>query len=204
MRLGDYQAVSGGIKYFTVGEVSDNSITVKPYEFAVDVAYSRMLSEKFSAAVALRYMYSDLSGHYKDNVTAGSAFAADVSMYWNDYVTFGNRECNLAWGLNVSNIGSKINFGSDYSYFLPTNLRMGLNLTLPVNEYNRFAISAEANKLLVPATANVGSKVNSKRCNGAWEQNTPTTTSLPCAEATTTKAPCKATANTSPSAPVSK
>lgn len=151
MRLGDYQAVSGGIKYFTVGEVSDNSITVKPYEFAVDVAYSRMLSEKFSAAVALRYMYSDLSGHYKDNVTAGSAFAADVSMYWNDYVTFGNRECNLAWGLNVSNIGSKINFGSDYSYFLPTNLRMGLNLTLPVNEYNRFAISAEANKLLVPS-----------------------------------------------------
>lgn len=152
-RLGDYQAVSGSIKYFTVGDVPvrEGNFTVKPYEFSVDVAYSRMLSERFSAAVALRYMYSDLSGHYNDNVTAGSAVAADIAMYWNNYVMIGSRECNWAWGLNISNIGSKINFGSDYSFYIPTNLRLGTNLTLPVNEFNRFAISAEVNKLLVPS-----------------------------------------------------
>ena len=53
--------------------------------------------------------------------------------------------------MNVSNIGSKINFGSEYSYFIPTNLRLGANLLIPVNEFNRFSITADANKLLVPS-----------------------------------------------------
>ena len=152
-RLGDYQALSGSIKYFTVGEVplQNNSGSIRPYEFAVDLAYSRMLSERFSAAVAMRYMYSDLTGHYSNEVTPGSAFAADVAMYWNNYVNIGSRECNLALGLNVSNIGSKINFGSEYSYFIPTNLRLGANLLIPVNEFNRFSIMADVNKLLVPS-----------------------------------------------------
>lgn len=152
-RLGDYQALSGSIKYFTVGEVplQNNGGSIRPYEFAVDLAYSRMLSERFSAAVAMRYMYSDLTGHYSNEVTPGSAFAADVAMYWNNYVNIGSRECNLALGLNVSNIGSKINFGSEYSYFIPTNLRLGANLLIPVNEFNRFSIMADVNKLLVPS-----------------------------------------------------
>lgn len=152
-RLGDYQALSASVRYFTLGDVyvGDSEQIVNPYEFGIDVAYSRMLSEQFSASVALRYMYSDLSGHYSDDVTAGSAFAADVAMYWNKYLFLGQRECNLAWGLNISNIGSKINYGSDYSYFIPTNLRFGLNLSVPLNEYNRFSVSAEANKLLVPS-----------------------------------------------------
>lgn len=152
-RLGDYQALSASCRYFTLGDVyvGDTEMIVNPYEFGLDVAYSRMLSEQFSASVGLRYMYSDLSGHYDDNTTPGSAFAADISMYWNKYMFLGQRECNFAWGLNISNIGSKINYGSDYSYFIPTNLRFGVNLSVPLNEYNRFSISAEANKLLVPS-----------------------------------------------------
>ncbi|MBQ0157546.1 MAG: type IX secretion system outer membrane channel protein PorV [Bacteroidales bacterium] len=153
-RIGDYQALSASLRYFTLGDVfvSDGSdITVKPYELGVDVAYSRMLSENFSAAVALRYIYSDLSGHYYDDVTAGSAFAADIAMYYNKYVMMGSRECQFALGLNISNIGSKINYSGDYSYFLPTNLRLGLSYTIPMNEFNRISFSAEANKLLVPS-----------------------------------------------------
>lgn len=155
VRLGDYQAVSGSIRYFSLGDVQATGggadMTVKPYEMAVDVAYSRMLSEKFSAAVALRYMYSDLSGHYSDDVTPGSAFAADIACYYNNYVMMGSRECLLAFGVNISNIGTKINFGGDYSYFIPTNLRLGLGYTIPLNEFNRFSIYADANKLLVPS-----------------------------------------------------
>lgn len=151
VRIGDYQAVSGSLRYFTLGDVSAGTMTVKPYEFAVDVAYSRMLSEKFSAAVALRYMYSDLSGHYSDEVTAGSAFAADIACYYNNYVMMGSRECQLAFGLNISNIGSKINYGEDYSYFIPTNLRLGMSYLIPLNEYNRISFNAEINKLLVPS-----------------------------------------------------
>lgn len=154
VRLGEYQALSASIRYFTLGDVmvqGDESMTVKPYEMSFDVAYSRMLSENFSAAVALRYMYSDLSGHYDDNVKAGSAFAADIAAYWNKYIMLGNRESQLAIGLNISNIGSKINYGGDYSYFIPTNLRLGASLMVPINDYNRISIAADVNKLLVPA-----------------------------------------------------
>lgn len=152
-RIGDYQAISTSVRYFSLGSVStsDDMMTIKPYELGVDVAYSRMLSETFSAAVALRYMYSDMSGHYDDQVTAGSAFAADIACYYNNYVMMGNRECQIAFGVNISNIGSKINYGEDYSYFIPTNLRVGLNYMIPLNEFNRISFSADANKLLVPS-----------------------------------------------------
>lgn len=151
VRIGDYQAVSASVNYFTLGEVQATDMIVKPYEFSVDVAYSRMLSERFSAAVALRYMYSDLSGHYDDNTTAGSAFAADIACYYNKYVMMGNRECLFAFGVDISNIGSKINYGEDYSYFIPTNLRIGLGYTMPLNEYNKISFYADVNKLLVPS-----------------------------------------------------
>ncbi len=152
-RLGDYQALSASVRYFSLGSVqtSDAAMTVKPYEMAFDVAYSRMLSERFSAAVALRYMYSDMSGHYDDQMTAGSAFAADIACYYNNYVMMGSRECQIAFGVNISNIGSKINYGEDYSYFIPTNLRIGLNYMIPLNEYNRISFCADINKLLVPS-----------------------------------------------------
>ena len=153
VRLGDYQAISASLRYFTMGEVmtDDANMTVKPYEMAVDVAYSRMLSEKFSAAVALRYIYSDISGHYDDNTSAGSAFAADIAGYYNNYVMMGSRECLLGIGFNINNIGSKINYGEDYSYFIPTNLRIGASYMIPLNEYNRVSFSADINKLLVPS-----------------------------------------------------
>ncbi len=151
VRLGDYQALSASLRYFTLGEVQGGDITVKPYEMSVDLAYSRMLSERFSASVALRYIYSDITGHYDDNTTAGSAFAADIAMYWTNYVMMGQRECQLAWGINISNIGSKISYGDDRSYFIPTNLRLGLSYLIPLNEYNKIGFSADANKLLVPS-----------------------------------------------------
>lgn len=159
MRLGDYQAVSASLRYFSLGEVSTGTesvdyngadMTIKPYEVAFDAAYSRMLSEKFSASVTFRYIYSDINGHYDDGSKPGSAFAADLGGYYNTYINMGGRECQLALGLNISNLGSKINYGDDYSYFLPTNLRLGFSYTIPLNEYNRLSISADANKLLVP------------------------------------------------------
>lgn len=158
VRLGDYQALSASLRYFTLGEVEGGeNITVRPYEMSFDAAYSRMLSEKFSAAVGLRYIYSNISGHYDDNSTAGSAFAADIALYYNTYLMMGQRECQLAWGLNINNIGSKISYGDDRSYFIPTNLRLGLSYMIPLNEYNRISISADANKLLVPSMPLQGS-----------------------------------------------
>lgn len=154
-RIGDYSAVSASLRYFSLGEVftdeSENAMTINPYEMSLDVAYSLMLSEKFSLAAAVRWIYSDLTYNFEDDTSPGSAFAADIACYYNDYINIGERECQLGIGLNISNIGSKITFGgSDDSEFIPTNMRLGASLMVPVDEYSRFTIAADANKLLVP------------------------------------------------------
>lgn len=150
-RIGDYQAVSGSLTYFSLGDVIVDNYTIRPYEMAMDFAYSRMLSETFSASVGLRFIYSDLQYNYDDEVTPGTAFAADISLFHSDYVFLGDRECMFNWGLNASNIGSKISFdGGNTNQFIPTNLRLGFALKVPVDEYNAFTITADANKLMVP------------------------------------------------------
>ncbi len=155
-RMGDYNALSASLRYFSLGEVmtsaAEDAMTINPYEMAVDVAYSRMLSERFSVGVGMRFIYSDLSYNYEDGSKPGTAFAADISMYRLGYFMMGQRECSFGWGLNISNIGSKISFGGDdNAEFIPTNMRLGMNLTIPFNEYNRLSIAADANKLLVPS-----------------------------------------------------
>ncbi len=154
-RIGDYSSVSGSIRYFSLGEVmtslDENAMTVKPYELSADVAYSLMLSENFSLAAGIRWIYSDLRYDYTEDASPASAFAADLAMYYNKYFIMSERECQLGLGLNFSNIGSKISyFGDDRSQFLPANMRLGASLMVPVDEYNRFTIAADANKLLVP------------------------------------------------------
>ena len=154
-RIGDYSAVSASLRYFSLGEVflgtSDDAMTINPYEMSLDVAYSLMLSETFSIGAAVRWIYSDLTYDYTSDTAPGSAFAADLSCYYQNYINLGQRECQLGLGLNISNIGSKISFGGDNnSEFIPTNMRLGASLMIPIDEYNRFTIAADANKLLVP------------------------------------------------------
>lgn len=154
-RIGDYSAVSASLRYFSLGEVflgtSDDAMTINPYEMSLDVAYSLMLSETFSIGAAVRWIYSDLTYDYTSDTAPGSAFAADLACYYQNYINLGQRECQLSLGLNISNIGSKISFGGDNnSEFIPTNMRLGASLMIPIDEYNRFTIAADANKLLVP------------------------------------------------------
>ena len=156
-RLGDYDALSSSLRYFSLGEVyeslDEDAQSFRPYEMAIDLAYSRMLSETFSAGVALRFIYSDLAykGEGSDALKPASAFAADIALYHNGYINLGGHESQLGWGLNVSNIGSKLSYDSgNTSEFIPTNLRLGTSLLVPFDEYNTLSISADANKLLVP------------------------------------------------------
>ena len=158
--IGDYSAVSASLRYFSLGEVYvgtdgtgdiSNAQTINPYEMSFDVAYSLMLSEKFSIAAGVRYLMSDMTYKSDEEKSASSAFAADISCYYNNYINIGPRECQLGLGLSISNIGSKIKFnGDENSEFIPTNMRLGAALMVPIDEFNRFTIAADANKLLVP------------------------------------------------------
>lgn len=154
-RIGEYSAVSASIDYFSLGEVytseDEGAMTIKPYEMSFDASYSLMLSEKFSLSAGVRFLLSDMSYSTTEERSASSAFAADLGMYYHTYPNIGSRECQLGLGLYIRNIGSKITFGgSNYSEFIPTNLRLGASLMFPIDEYNKVTIAADANKLLVP------------------------------------------------------
>lgn len=157
----DNQALSASFRYFSLGEVTvggqtsgENLQTINPYEFALDLGYSRKLSEKFSMGVVMRYILSDLSyddSYSGESNTAASAFSVDISGYYVTYPMVGRNECQFSWGFDISNIGTKVSYdhGANYAY-LPTNLRLGTQFMFPLADYNTLSIGLDLNKLLVP------------------------------------------------------
>jgi len=158
---GDNQALSASLRYFSLGEVNTYGVSgesgqsLNPYELSFDVGYSRKLSEKFSMGVVFRYIFSDLGfsdSYAGDQSTGASAFAADISGYFNTYPVIGRNECQWAWGWNISNIGSKVSYDNGNNpAFLPTNLRLGTSFTFPLADYHNLSLNLDLNKLLVPA-----------------------------------------------------
>ena len=157
----DNQAVSASLRYFSLGEVMATDgegamlSTLNPFEMAVDLGYSRKLSEKFSMGVVLRYIYSDLGFsdmNTGEQTSGASAFSADLSGYYTTYPIIGRNECQWSLGFNISNIGSKVSYnkGNDPAY-LPANLKLGTAFTFPLADYNNLTLSLDANKMLVPA-----------------------------------------------------
>lgn len=154
------QSISASLRYFSIGEVTMNEdatssgYTISPYEMALDLAYSRKLTQTFSMGVAFRYIRTDYSysgSEGGDAIVPGNAISADIAGYNESYVMLGQSEALLGLGFNISNIGNKISTdgGNNYSY-IPTNLRLGASLTYPLDDYNTLAFSADINKLLVP------------------------------------------------------
>lgn len=156
----DNQAVSASLRYFSLGEIVSKDYegatlsSINPFEMAIDLGYSRKLSEKYSMGVVLRYIYSDLGfteGGSSDRTKGASAFAADISGYFTSYPIIGRNECQWSLGWNISNIGSKVGYnGGNNPAFLPTNLRLGTAFTFPLADYHNLTLSADFNKLLVP------------------------------------------------------
>jgi hypothetical protein len=165
-RLDKNQVIGASLRYFSLGEIAflqtanENATLYKPNEWAFDIAYSRRLSDEFSGGIAFRYIRSDLTqGQYVAGVEtqAGNAFAADVSVYYQHEFRRNRRDMVWSWGLNISNIGSKISYtNDDEKEFIPTNLKLGTALKMELDRYNSLTIAADMNKLLVP-TPNSGS-----------------------------------------------
>lgn len=157
-KIGEFQAISASLRYFSLGQVqltdnTGNSVgSTNPAEFALDIAYSRKLSDKWAAGVALRYINSNLGGGEIQNMYPGSAFAADISTYYTTTFDVENGDSKFGFGANLSNIGSKISYDKgDTKLFLPTNLRVGVSYEYPLDNYNTLSISSDVNKLLVPS-----------------------------------------------------
>lgn len=158
-RLDTEQTIAASLLFFSLGDITftndvgDQLGTYHPNEFSLDFSYSRKLSENFSASVAARFIFSDLTqGQFVggSETHAGTSVAADVSFYYQKEISFTNTTGLFAMGANVSNIGSKISYSNNVKDFIPTNLRFGPSLTLQMDDYNSIAFMIDINKLLVP------------------------------------------------------
>lgn len=160
-RIDSRQVIAGSLRYFSLGEIlftdfyGEPQGNYNPNEFALDASYNVKLSEKFSGGLLFRFIRSDLTGGRSfsggGETKAGLAGAADISFYYQDDVVLSDKDGELAFGLNISNIGNKISYSEVQTPdFLPANLRLGSRLTLHADEYNSFAFSLDLNKYLVP------------------------------------------------------
>ncbi len=159
-RLDKLQTVSMSLRYFSIGEIefTDEWASLirvyNPNEFAIDAGYARAFSEKVSAGLVFRFIYSNLTGGTGaggSDTRPGMSFAADVNMYYHTDVTLGDKDGNAAFGMNISNIGTKMAYTPNQEPdFLPTNLRIGGSLGIDLDKYNRMNFALDLNKLLVP------------------------------------------------------
>lgn len=161
--FGEKGGVAGAsLTFFSLGNIqftdaSGNNIgEFNPAEFALSGAYTRKITDAFSAGVSLRYIYSGIAGSQAiGGVTtnAGQSFAGDIHFFYNKDFRFRNTtDMNFKWGVNISNIGAKMNYtASTRKDFIPTNLRVGYALTANLDEYNSITFTNDFNKLLVPS-----------------------------------------------------
>lgn len=160
-RLSKTQTVGGSLRYFTLGNITftDDQGTVvrdfKPNEFALDASFGQKFSDRLSGGIAIRYVYSNLTGG--QNVLGadsrpGQAVATDVSVFYsNDKLRMSGKKARLNLGANVSNIGNKMRYtNSDKRDFIPTNLKLGTAYTVDLDDFNQLTMTIDFNKLLVP------------------------------------------------------
>jgi hypothetical protein len=160
-KVDDLQTLGFGLRYFSLGEINftDNDGNPagngKPREFELAIAYSRKLSENFSAGVTAKYIYSNLaSGQRVGNVEINSAnaFAADLSLTYKKKGNLAAAGSEWTFGAAISNLGSKVTYtGALVKDFLPANLGIGAGLQLNFDEYNSMTFLFDINKLLVPS-----------------------------------------------------
>ena len=157
-------AFAVSLRYFGLGEIElrqnadDPAQIVKPSEMAIDGSYSLQLSERFSMAVAGRYIRSQLRIPTEGGGDAkpASSFAVDVAgFYQGEEAAFSDFNGRLRLGFNFQNMGPKINYDAGQSddnsaNFLPANMKLGGGYDFIFDEYNKVSVSVELAKLLVP------------------------------------------------------
>ena len=162
-RINERSAFAGSIRYFSLGEIElrqaidDVANVVKPNEFTLDVSYALKLSDKFSMAVAGRFISSSLKIQDAFNDTrAAKSFAFDVAGFFqSEQTSFSEFDGRYRIGFNFQNLGPKISYDSSVdnnlnANFMPAQMKLGGSFDFIFDDYNKVTASVEFNKLLVP------------------------------------------------------
>jgi hypothetical protein len=157
------EAISFNLLYFDLGTIDftdANNQSLGSYhaqEYSVGANYSRKLSQKLGVGVGLKYIHSNLANGQQimgTTVKSGNTAGGDIGVFYKTNYTFAKtgKVVNIAFGANISDIGPKISYSNNgVSNFIPTNLRVGTAVTVPLDAYNKLVFALDLNKLLVPS-----------------------------------------------------
>jgi hypothetical protein len=172
-KLDDKQAVAVSANYFDNGQLDlRNSFGGQEgyfhsREFAISGTYSRQLSKNFSLGLTLKYISSNLAGTAViNNISLRTArtAAGDISAFYRKQIKNEETGGEFTWSLGavLSNLGGKVNYGSDTDTenFIPTNLKIGGGLSFSADGRNKFNFIADASKLMVPTPD--GTNINTR------------------------------------------
>jgi hypothetical protein len=164
-RFNERSAFAGSLRYFGLGDIElrqtgdpdEAVITRRPSELAVDLSYSLKLSERFSMAVAGRFISSNLripeSSGGSSDASAATSYAFDLAgFYQSEETAYADFDGRWRLGFNLQNLGPKISYDNDdlSTNYLPSNMRLGAGFDFIFDEYNTVGVNVEFAKLLVP------------------------------------------------------
>ena len=141
--LGEKFGFAAGFKNNSLPEVQLTDVNgnllnaFTPKEFLIDLGIAYKIIENLSASANFRYISSDMGGS-----KSGSAVAIDINGFY--------RLNNINLGLGITNLGSKIDYGS-LKYNLPARIKGGISYMYSITETHSLLGSAEINYQLLPS-----------------------------------------------------
>ena len=135
----------------TTNEFGEYSGTYLPFDAALGLSYGARLSDRSSAGVTMKILYSRLSvkgaGAEKGS-GSGTFYAVDLGFLHRSFLFR-----RLSFGVNLQNVGPSISYiDTEQSDPLPQNLKVGFAYQILQSEYNSLTVSTDFSKLLVRRT----------------------------------------------------
>ena len=154
-KIKNNQVIGASIHYFDQGLFQATNATggslgnFNSKEYAISLSYSRKLSEKLGLGVNIKYINSTLfTGSINGtSVQPASTVAADIGLF---HTSKSDKKWNTNWGVMIQNISGRVSYGGTESNFIPTNFKAGFAATNTIDAHNRFTLTADINKLMVP------------------------------------------------------
>ncbi|MDR2126667.1 MAG: type IX secretion system outer membrane channel protein PorV [Prevotellaceae bacterium] len=157
-RFASNQSISASLRFFSLGNIdlyTDDAQylqSIKPNEYAFDIAYARRLGRYFSGGITFRYINSSkiVADNSNTVVTKTSNIATDVAFYYQKPINIFDTEAEIAFGTAISNLGTKLELYDSSSYFLPMQLALGFRSTFNIDSKNSLSATVDLRKSLVP------------------------------------------------------
>lgn len=176
-KLNREEAIGASLKYFDMGEIffrdaNNNSLgDFNPRDWAIDVTYSRLLTENLSVGLTGRFISSNLTGAFSNSgvdAQPGRGAAVDAGVFYTRDVQ-SSKISNLSLAAVISNIGGKISYSDEASRsFLPVNLRLGSAVTTDLDPFNSVTFLLDFNKLMVPSPGGTSNNQDKSLLSGMF------------------------------------